>query len=131
MFADLDYSHPEVREDVLRWAKWIMSVLPLSGMRLDAAKHFSTAFQRDFIDCVRSQAGDRKVFVIGEYWSGELRALLSYLEEMEYRVAVVDVPLVERFSGLSRTRRADLRGVLKGTLMEARPGNALVSYLSS
>ncbi|GKZ78450.1 hypothetical protein AnigIFM56816_002121 [Aspergillus niger] len=61
MFADLDFSHPEVREDVLRWGKWIMSVLPLSGMRLDAAKHFSTAFQREFIDCVRQEAGDRKV----------------------------------------------------------------------
>ncbi|EHA28337.1 alpha-amylase, partial [Aspergillus niger ATCC 1015] len=125
MFADLDFSHPEVREDVLRWGKWIMSVLPLSGMRLDAAKHFSTAFQREFIDCVRQEAGDRKVFVIGEYWSGELRALLRYLEEMEYRVAAVDVPLVERFSRLSRVKRADLRGVLRGTLVESRPGNAL------
>ncbi|GKZ67977.1 hypothetical protein AnigIFM50267_002533 [Aspergillus niger] len=125
MFADLDFSHPEVREDVLRWGKWIMSVLPLSGMRLDAAKHFSTGFQREFIDCVRQEAGDRKVFVIGEYWSGELRALLRYLEEMEYRVAAVDVPLVERFSRLSRVKRADLRGVLRGTLVESRPGNAL------
>ncbi|PYI08061.1 putative alpha-amylase [Aspergillus sclerotiicarbonarius CBS 121057] len=124
MFADLDFSHPEVREDVLRWGTWLRSVLPLKGMRLDAAKHFSTGFQKEFIDHMRQTAED-KFFVIGEYWSSDVRTLVQYLEEMEYRVSAVDVPLVENFSRMSKARGADLRQVFKGTLVQSKPDHAL------
>ena len=49
MFGDLDYSNPEVRQDVLNWVEWIGRELPLSGIRLDAIKHFSFGFQRSLI----------------------------------------------------------------------------------
>ncbi|RAL02187.1 alpha-amylase [Aspergillus ibericus CBS 121593] len=124
MFADLDYSHPEVREDVLRWGTWLQSVVPLKGMRLDAAKHFSTGFQKEFIDHMR-QTAEGKFFVIGEYWSSDVRTLVRYLEEMEYRVSAVDVPLVENFSRMSKARGADLRQVFQGTLVQSKPDYAL------
>ena len=50
MFANLDQSHPEVRADIFNWAEWIGTEFPLSGMRIDAAKHYSSAFQKDFVD---------------------------------------------------------------------------------
>ncbi len=43
MFADLDYSHPEVCEDVTNWGKWIVNEVGLRGFRLDAVQHFSNA----------------------------------------------------------------------------------------
>ena len=78
MFADVDYSNAEVREDVLRWGEWIGTELPLNGMRLDAVKHYSADFQREFIDHVRNTVGP-EYFIIGEYWKGEVRVLLEYL----------------------------------------------------
>lgn len=124
MFADLDYSNAEVRDDVLRWGEWIGTELPLSGMRLDAVKHYSAAFQRGFIDHIRSTVGP-EWFIIGEYWKGEVDVLLKYLEEMRYRLSLFDAPLVYRFSSISRTKRGDMRTVFDGTLVQSKPDHAV------
>lgn len=125
MFADLDLSHPEVREDILQWGTWITDTLSLSGMRLDAAKHFSAKFQKDFVNHIRSTANP-DLFVIGEYWTADVQAITDYLEKLEYDIAAYDVPLIEKFSKLSRIRDADLRGIFKDTLVERRPDQAVV-----
>lgn len=40
MFADLDYEHPEVIDDVTRWGHWIMKEVPaLKGFRMDAVQY--------------------------------------------------------------------------------------------
>ncbi|PYI24514.1 alpha-amylase [Aspergillus violaceofuscus CBS 115571] len=126
MFADLDYSHPDVRADVLRWGTWIGQRLGLKGMRLDAAKHFSTRFQKEFTAHMRATA-DPEFVVIGEYWTGDVQELVRYVQtEMEGTVVAVDAPLVHNFSRVSLEKgRGDLRRVLRGTLVERCGGNAL------
>lgn len=42
MYADLDYNHPEVKEDVKNWAVWLGKELNLKGIRFDAVKHVSS-----------------------------------------------------------------------------------------
>ena len=128
MFADVDYSNAEVREDVLRWGEWIGTELPLNGMRLDAVKHYSADFQREFIDHVRNTVGP-EYFIIGEYWKGEVRVLLEYLEKMKSRLSLFDAPLVGRFSSISRTKEGDLRRIFDGTLVQAKPEHAVVGLL--
>lgn len=125
MFADLDLSHHEVREDILQWGTWITDTLSLSGMRLDAAKHFSAKFQKDFVDYIRSTANP-DFFVIGEYWTGEVQAIVDYLEQLDNKIAAYDVPLIEKFSELSHIREADLRGIFEDTLVQRRPDQAVV-----
>lgn len=125
MFSDLDYSNREVREDVLRWGQWISTEMSLSGMRLDAVKHYSAGFQKKFIDHLRETVGS-DFFIVGEYWKGEVNILLDYLEEMDHRLSLFDAPLVGRFSSISRTDRADLRHVLDGTLVQTEPKYAVV-----
>lgn len=127
MFADLDYSDPEVQHDVLNWATWIGSHLPLSGMRLDAAKHYSSDFQVKLIDHLRATFGPQ-FFVVAEYWKEEVEPLLEYLEQTGYRAFLFDAPLVERFSTISQTKRADLRDIFDGTLVESQPSHAVVSH---
>ncbi|KAB8246424.1 alpha-amylase [Aspergillus flavus] len=124
MFANLDYSNPEVREDVLNWGTWITNELSLSGMRLDAAKHFSAGFQKEFIEHVRKTA-NKDLFVIGEYWSGNLKDLLGYLQQLDHSVTAVDVPLVVNLCRTSYTKGGDLRKIFKGTLVQSKPENAL------
>ncbi|KAL2818360.1 glycoside hydrolase superfamily [Aspergillus granulosus] len=124
MFSDLDYSNPEVQSDVVRWGHWITTQLPLSGMRLDAAKHYSTAFQKTFIKELRESQGEQ-FFFVGEYWKSEINVLLDYLERMEYQLSLFDVPLLDRFSKISLTKGADMRRIFEGTLVQNRPEHAV------
>ncbi|OJJ63867.1 hypothetical protein ASPSYDRAFT_139015 [Aspergillus sydowii CBS 593.65] len=124
MFANLDHSNPEVRDDVLHWASWITTQLPLSGMRLDAVKHYSAEFQRAFIEELRGRWGE-KFFFVGEYWSSKINILLDYLERMDHQLSLFDVPLVDRFSVISRTKGADMRRIFDGTLVQRSPDHAV------
>ncbi|KAJ5631790.1 uncharacterized protein N7484_011890 [Penicillium longicatenatum] len=124
MFANLDHSHPEVRQDLLNWGTWITDELSLSGMRLDAAKHISAGFQKEFVAHVQ-QTANPEFFVIGEYWTGNLSELLDYLNKLGHTVAAYDVPLLDKFSRLSHQRAADLRGIFENTLVQCRPDHAV------
>lgn len=127
MFANLDHTNPEVRADIFRWSEWIGTELPISGMRIDAAKHYSAAFQRDFVNHLRRTVG-AKYFLVGEYWRGEVNLLLRYLKVMNYEISLFDVPLLGRFAVTSQTEGADLRKVFKGTLVEQSPKHAVVRH---
>ncbi|CAG8424608.1 unnamed protein product [Penicillium salamii] len=124
MFADLDLTHPEVRADLLQWGTWVTKALSLNGMRLDAAKHFSTEFQKAFVQHVRKTANP-DFFAIGEYWTGHLPSLIGYLEKVDYNLTAYDVPLVESFSRISHAKGSDLRVILKNTLVNCRPDHAV------
>lgn len=125
MFANLDHANPEVRADIFHWAEWLGTELPISGMRIDAAKHYSAAFQRDFVDHLRETVG-ANYFLVAEYWRGEVKLLLDYLKFMDDRVSLFDVPLLGRFSVISKTEGGDLRKIFKGTLVEQKPSLAVV-----
>ena len=125
MFADLDYSNNEVRNDVLNWGEWINTQLPLSGMRLDAAKHYSAGFQKEFIDHLRATVRP-DYFIVGEYWESKTKPLLDYLEQMDYKLSLFDSALVRRLSSISRVEGADLRNILNNTLVQLRPEHAVV-----
>ena len=126
MFANLDHTHPDVRADIFKWAEWLAAELPISGMRIDAAKHYSAAFQKDFVGHLRKTVG-ADYFLVGEYWRGDVNLLLAYLKVMDQGVCLFDVPLLGRFSVISKSEGSDLRKVFKGTLVEKRPSRAVVS----
>ena len=125
MFANLDHSHPEVRADILRWGEWLGTELPISGMRIDAAKHYSASFQKEFVHHLRNTVGTNYV-LMGEYWRGEVDLLLGYLRFMEYEVSLFDVPLLGRFAAISKMAGGDLRKIFKGSLVEQSPKHAVV-----
>ncbi|KAL1979962.1 hypothetical protein VTN96DRAFT_4847 [Rasamsonia emersonii] len=129
MFADLDYSNPEVQQDVLKWTEWIGTQLPLSGIRLDAVKHYSAAFQKTLVDHARRTVG-ANWFIVAEYWSGNYRELLKYLEKMDHSVWLFDAPLVNRLSAISQTEGADLRLVFEGTLVKYKPQHAVTFVMN-
>ena len=128
MFANLDHTNPEVRADIFRWSEWLGTELPISGMRIDAAKHYSATFQRDFVEHLRSTVG-ADYFLVGEYWRGEVGLLLKYLKVMNHQVSLFDVPLLGRFALISQTEGGDLRKIFPGTLVEQCPRHAVVSLL--
>lgn len=67
MFADLDYAHPEVKEDVKKWGEWVGKEVKIKGIRFDAIKHFSEDFLREFIENLDKVFGTGW-FLVGEVW---------------------------------------------------------------
>ena len=126
MFADVDYQHPEVKEDVKNWGLWITKELKIQGIRFDAVKHFSEEFLREFIDHLDKKVGTGW-FMVGEFWKDSLESMLGYLERMQYRFSLFDCLLVFNFSNISKEKGADLRKVFRSTLVKHRPDNAVVS----
>lgn len=57
MFADLDFNHPEVAEDVKNWGVYVAKELKLKGIRFDAIKHYSEQFLSDFIHHLDENTG--------------------------------------------------------------------------
>jgi alpha-amylase len=125
MFADVDYSQLEVRQDVRHWGEWIGRELKLGGMRLDAIKHYSEHFLKTFILHLDRTVG-RDWFFVGEYWSGDVKVLSKYLQGFKGRLSLFDVPLVYRFSHASSARKYDLRRIFSGSLCKRHPKNAVV-----
>jgi alpha-amylase len=125
MFANLDHSNPEVRDDILNWVEWIGGQLPpLKGMRLDAVKHYSAEFQKVLVDHVRQT--QKEWFFVSEYWSGDVLEIQDYLKRIDYKVHAFDAPLCQRLSAVSQTRGADLRLVFEKTLVKFEPEHAVV-----
>jgi len=125
MGCDLDFQNPEVREEITRWGKWYLDLTGADGFRLDAIKHIAAWFFPEWLDAMERHAG-RDLFVVGEYWYAGLDALIWYLEAVGGRMAVFDVPLHYNFHNASRLgSRYDLRYLLYGTLMQARPSQAV------
>jgi glycosidase len=94
-------------------------------MRIDAAKHYSASFQKEFVHHLRNTVGTNYV-LMGEYWRGEVDLLLGYLRFMEYEVSLFDVPLLGRFAAISKMAGGDLRKIFKGSLVEQSPKHAVV-----
>lgn len=126
MFADLDYDHPEVEEDVINWGVWMSKEVTIKGIRFDAVKHFSEDFLRRFctkMDEVHGQGW----FFVGEFWKDSLDDMSRYLDRMGRKFSLFDAPLVYNFSQMSKTEDADLTKVFDNTLVKIEPVNAVVS----
>ncbi|KAH9869953.1 hypothetical protein J1614_006874 [Plenodomus biglobosus] len=124
MFADIDYSHPEVIADVKNWGVWITKELGLKGFRLDAVQHFSERFTNEWIDNLREQCGN-DIFVVGEFWSGDVKEMSEWLDDMHHKFSLYDSPLLNNFGRLSTTESGDLRTVFDNTLVQMRPTDAV------
>ncbi|KAF2683772.1 glycoside hydrolase family 13 protein [Lentithecium fluviatile CBS 122367] len=120
MFADIDYSHPEVQEDVKNWGPWITKEVGLKGFRLDAVQHFSERFTNDWVDNLRDECGE-DMFVVGEFWVGDPQQMVAWLESMHHKFSLYDAPLVYNFSNISKSEAADLRKVFDNTLVQTQP----------
>lgn len=125
MFADVDYAHPEVCKDVINWGEWVVKELNLSAFRFDAIQHFSERFTNEFVDNLEKKFGKGKLFLVGEYWSGDVDAMSKWLDNMKHKMSLFDSPLLNNFSSLSSTEDADLRKVFDNTLVKLRPLDAV------
>ncbi|KAA6411902.1 MAG: putative glucan 1 [Lasallia pustulata] len=129
MFADLDYAHPEVQDDVKRWGEWMGKEIKIKGIRFDAVKHFSEDFLKDFVQHLDQTCGEGW-FLVGEFWKDSTDDMLAYLQRMNHKFSLFDAPLVYNFSHISKTERADLTKVFDNTLVKYEPYNAVTLVMN-
>ncbi|KAL2150430.1 hypothetical protein VTH82DRAFT_6993 [Thermothelomyces myriococcoides] len=128
--ADIDHKHPEVRADLFRWIEWLPTQVQLGGLRIDAIKHFSFSFLRDFVRHVRQGVG-RDWFIVGEYWREDSEYLAKFIEFMDHQISLFDVQLVSNFSIISiLDAKGDLRKVLDDALVLWKPENTVTFVIN-
>ncbi|KAF8149917.1 glycoside hydrolase family 13 protein [Crassisporium funariophilum] len=124
--VDIDHRHPAVQEDLLSWGKWVMETTGAPGFRLDAIKHIDRKFLLHWIQETRRRSGLKDMFVVSEYWSGNLKLILPYIRAFKGETAFFDVPLHMNFHQASRERtRYDLRRILRETIVQVKPNDAV------
>ena len=117
MGANLDYTVPEVREEVIRWGKWYLDFTGVNSLRLDAVKHISYDFYPEWLEAMQSHRKqqciekfraehgreplegeinreDYELFAVGEYWSGDLYRLRDYLTHLDEMREILDQILI-------------------------------------
>ncbi len=144
MGADLDFGNEEVREECHKWGKWYLELTDVDGFRLDAVKHISARFYKEWIRDLRNLS-NKELFTVGEYWSGDVNKLHRYLTDVEGEISLFDVPLHYNFFSASKDDNYDLREILNKTLLKENPlkavtfvdnhdteiGQALESYINN
>lgn len=120
MGADVDVNDPKVYRQLFAWAKWYLKVTGVDGLRLDALKHISRGFYQRFLTELRQETG-QELFTVGEYWSGDVNALTSYLGD-DPQMSLFDVPLHYRFYDMSVDREhIDFTSLTRDTLTSRDP----------
>lgn len=121
MGADVDMGNPGVVEELHRWGRWFSDVTGVDGFRLDAVKHISAAFYRDWLPAMRCHAG-RELYAVGEYWHHSADVLLRYLDQVQGAMDLFDVPLHCHLREASCSGGAfDMSKMFEGTLVGCRP----------
>lgn len=121
MYNDIEHRNPFVREELNHWGKWYHEQTSFDGVRLDAVKHISPDFYKEWLHNLRANTG-QNIFAVGEYWApGLLDLLLRYIEATEGSMSLFDAPLQHNLHLASQSGDYDLRNIFNETLTQALP----------
>lgn len=125
MYSDINYAHPEVQEEMIRWGKWLTDMLDVDGYRLDAVKHIDSNFIKRFIEEVGAYSA-RDIYFFGEYWNPSLEANEEFLEDVTFDIDLFDVKLhYNLFTAGKEKEKYDLTKIFEKSLVEETPWNAV------
>lgn len=83
MGADVEYRNPHVIGEMKNWIKWYMETTKADGIRLDALKHLSSDFLKEWITYIKTELNS-DCFVLGEFWKDEAEKLESF--QIKWRI---------------------------------------------
>ena len=122
MYNDIEHRNPFVREELNYWGIWHHDLVHFDGVRLDAVKHISPDFYKEWLQLLRFNT-NKDIFAVGEYWApGELPLLLQYIDATEGCMSLFDSSLQNNFHTVSKSgAEYDLRQILDDTLTQVNP----------
>lgn len=113
------------------WGTWFTQEVELDGFRLDAVKHISADYVREWLGHVRAKT-NRNLFAVGEYISGGTQTLHDYISRVTTQgafpqdISLLDFPLRFLFKNASwQGEFFDLRTLNRNTLMVEQPAKAV------
>lgn len=125
MNADIDHSHPEVREEIFKWVDWFMEETGVDGFRYDALKHISDEFIYDLSKHIMEKKKD-DFYLFGEYWQYDEGQIDGYLDDTNWKIDLFDVPLHFHFEEASKSNgNYDMRNIFNNTIVKNHPLQAV------
>ena len=125
MGADVDVNNPVVRHELETWGRWYLDFTGVDGFRMDAVKHISASFMKDYVGKIRAYKG-QEFPVIGEYWHGDVNVLDNYLNQIDGCMRLFDVPLHYNIMKMSYADgNYNMADIFNGSLLQRRPQNTI------
>ena len=126
MYNDIEHRNPFVREELNKWGKWYQDLTDFDGVRLDAVKHISYDFYKEWLALLRSNSS-KNIFAVGEYWApGDLVLLQKYISATEGTMSLFDSSLQHNFHTASKEGGTyDMRQIFAETLTQADPTHSV------
>lgn len=125
MNADIDHSHPEVREEIFKWVDWFMEETGVDGFRYDALKHISDEFIYDLSNHIMEKKKD-DFYLFGEYWQYDEGQIDGYLDDTDWKIDLFDVPLHFHMQEASKSNgNYDMRNIFNNTIVKNHPLQAV------
>lgn len=122
MFDDIDFRNQAVREELNYWGKWYHETSKVDGFRLDAVKHISPDFIKEWIDKLKENCG-RDFFIVAENWNIEsVGQLEDYIETTQGSTHLFDSLLHHNLYLVSKAGGDyDLDKIFDNTLVQRNP----------
>lgn len=122
MLCDVETRNEHVRGELDYWGKWFHEQVKFQGVRLDAVKHISPVFYKNWLRDLRENTG-QNIFAVGEFWApGDLELLEHYIAATDGSMSLFDSALHHRFHDASNAGGDyDLRTILDHSLMLSNP----------
>lgn len=125
MNADIDHSHPEVREEIFKWVYWFMDQTGVDGFRYDALKHISDEFIYELSKHIMDVKKD-DFYLFGEYWQYDEGQIDGYLDDTDWKIDLFDVPLHFHMQEASKSNgNYDMRNIFNNTIVKNHPLQAV------
>jgi len=121
MGADVEYRNPHVIQEMKDWIKWYLETTGVDGIRLDALKHISSDFLKEWISYIKTEL-DPDCYVLGEFWKDDSEKITHFSNKMNGLISCFDAPLHYNFFRASNEgKNYDLRQIVKGSFLEEKP----------
>ena len=121
MGCNLDLNNPDVQKELFHWGEWYLETTGVDGFRFDATKHVKSDFFLDWINYI-GEHSDRKLFAVGEYWSGNSEALKHFLKITDGNMMLFDVNLHYNFARAGKQgKNFNMQTIFDNTLVKDHP----------
>ena len=129
MDNDIEYRNPYVVQEMKNWIRWYAETTNVDGLRLDALKHISSEFLKEWITYIKTEVKD--CFIMGEFWKDKVEKISDFSDTMDDLISFFDVPLHYNFYQASKEgKNYDMRNIVKDTFLERKPVSS-VSFVEN
>jgi alpha-amylase len=118
MGSDIEFRNHYVREEMKWWGKWFLETTGVDGFRLDAVKHMSPEFLKEWLHYLKTEF-KRDIFCIAEYWSSDIDLIIKWNKIVDEDCQLFDVPFHQNMYHASLNKgQFDMRTILDNTLLQ-------------